>query len=89
VEASGYLRDHSIWAAATEANITKAEPPPQQSAYEAAAEKAAYASKYSTKPDNINLATAAVTQSLPKQKAPFRPGLLLPRHQKTNLQSTS
>jgi hypothetical protein len=56
-EASGFLRDHYIWALAKAANFTKMPPPPMVSAFQYAAEKAEYATKYSTKADNVNLTT--------------------------------
>lgn len=60
MEAGGYLRDVTIWATAAAAGITKAAPPLQLSAFEAAAEKAEYSARYSTKSDNFNLATPSI-----------------------------
>jgi hypothetical protein len=63
-EASGSLRDWYIWAMAKAANLTKAPPPPLVSAFQSSAEKAEYATKYCTKPDNINLVTPTAQMAL-------------------------
>jgi hypothetical protein len=63
-EASSSLRDHYIWALAKAHNLTDAPPPPLMSAARNAAEKAEYATKYSTKPDNVNLATPTAQLAL-------------------------
>jgi hypothetical protein len=63
-EASSSLRDHYIWALAKANDLTTAPPPPLVSASQNAAEKAEYATKYSTKPDNVNLATPTAQLAL-------------------------
>eukprot|EP00775_Hariotina_reticulata_P002012 gene2012-2334_t len=54
-EASGFLRDHYIWALAKQAGSTVAAPPKLPSGYAAAAEKAEYCAKYTSKADNVHL----------------------------------
>jgi hypothetical protein len=63
-EASGFLLGHYIWALAKAANLTKMPPPPMVSAFQYAAEKAEYATKYSTKAEKAEYATKYSTKAV-------------------------
>jgi len=51
------LRDYYIWAEAASVCPSKGKPPPMAGAHQHAAKKAEYAAKYTSKPDNVNVAT--------------------------------